>query len=101
MIRKDVRPITFVELLYLSVFSDANSIPVFVTRYPVINYGGVYPSYVYLKSTVLGEVRKELGDDWQETGLIANQFPIKDTQFMNSMSPARKHLGRLGADFDS
>lgn len=98
--KEDVRPVTFAELLYLSVFQDAHTMPIFVTRYPLINYGGIYPSYVYLRSTVKGEIRKELGDDWQPTGLVANQFPIRHAQFMNSMAPARKHLGRLSADFD-
>lgn len=96
--KDDVRPITFAELLYTSVFADASTMPCFVTRYPVINYGGIYPSYVYLKSTIKGEVREELDDQWQKSGIVATEFPIYQTQFMNSLSPNRKHLGRLGAD---
>lgn len=96
--RKDVRPLTFAELLYTAVFEDASTMPCFVTRYPVINYGGIYPSYVYLKSTTKGEVREELDDQWQRSGITAREFPIYQTQFMNSMAPNRKHLGRLSAD---
>lgn len=96
----DVQPVTFAELLYTAVFSDAETMPCFVTRYPLINFGGIYPSYVYLKSTVKGEEREQLDDQWQPSGIIAREFPIRQAQFMNSMSPNRKHLGRLGADFD-
>lgn len=98
--RKDVYPITFTELLYLSVFEDSNTFPCFVTRYPVISYGGVYPSYVYLKTTVKGEVRYELDDQWEVTKKVAIEFPIRDMEFMNSMSPSPAHLAMLGADFD-
>lgn len=98
--KKDVRPITFAELLYTAVFHDANTMPCFVTRYPVIGYGGIYPGYCYLKSTVKGEVRELLDASWNRTGVIANQFPVKGEQFINSMSPHAAHLQRLGADFD-
>lgn len=98
--RENVYPITFTELLYTSVYSDSNTFPCFVTRYPVISYGGVYPSYVYLKTTVKGEVKTELDDNWEPTKNVALQFPIKDAKFMNSMSPSLAHLAMLGADFD-
>lgn len=95
-----VHPMTFAELLYLSVYKDANSMPCFVTRYPILAYGGIYPSYVYLKSTVRAEQRAELGDNWSPTGDIAYQFPIIGEQFTNSMSPHPAHNARLGADYD-
>ncbi len=98
--RKDVYPVTFAELLYLSVYQDSHTFPCFVTRYPVIEYGSTYPSYVYLKTTVKGEVRTELGEDWEPTKNQALNFPIKDAQFMNSMCPSPAHLASMGADFD-
>ncbi len=95
-----VRPITYAELLYLSVYKTAHETPIFMTRYPVINYGGIYPSYCFLKTTINFQTLKELGDDWKETGQTALQFPITGEQFMNSLCPAFIHLGRSGADFD-
>lgn len=96
----DVSPLTFVELLYLSVFKDSSSIPCLVTRYPITGYGSIYPSYVYLKSTTKSEVRIELDDNWQPTNVVANEFPIFGQQFFNSVSPALKNIGRLGLDYD-
>lgn len=97
---KYLRPISFVELLYLSVYKDANQTPCFVTRYPVTGYGSIYPSYVYLKSTVKSLVRKELDASWEPTGSVAYEFPSPGVPFYNSMSPHGSKLARLTADFD-
>ena len=95
---KYLSPITFAELLYLSVYKDASEMPCFVTRYPVTGYGSIYPCYVYLKSTVKSLVRKELDASWEPTGAIAYEFPSVGVQFYNSMSPGISHLARLTAD---
>ncbi len=96
-----VFPITFAELLYLSVYKKVKDMAGFFTRYPIANYGSIYPTKIFLKSTEPGEIREELGPNWADkTGDIAYQFPVKDGQFINSMSPAMEHLKRLGADFD-
>lgn len=95
-----VKPITFTELLYLSVFKDSAEIPCLITRYPITGYGSIYPSYIYLRTTIKSEVRYELGPDGERTGIKAVEFPIEGDQFYNSMSPSSSHLGRLTADFD-
>jgi hypothetical protein len=97
---KFLRPITYAELLYLSVYKTSINMPGFVTRYPITGYGSIYPCYIYLKSTVKSNVRKELNDQWEATGEVAQEFPINGAQFFNSMSPNVSHLARLGADFD-
>lgn len=96
--KKDVRPITFTELLYTAVFAIANTYPCFVTRYPITSFGSIYPSYVYLKSTVRGETREALDENGERSGHWAYQFPMEDESFMNSVSPNGAHLARLGAD---
>lgn len=98
--RKYVRPITFCELLYLSVYKDAPTIPALVTRYPITGYGSVYPSYIYLKTTTHALSLDVLDPD---TGIIASrclEFPITGEQYFNAMSPSPSHLLRLGADHD-
>ncbi len=98
--RKDVYPITYAELLYLSVYRNSSETPCFVTRYPITGYGSVYPSYAYLKTTVKSETREELDDNWERTGSVAYEFPIFREQFHNSISPSVSHIARLGADYD-
>lgn len=100
--RKDVTPITFCELLYLSVFPYINGLPLFLTRYPVTGVGSIYPSKAYVKTTIIGETRKELNERWQVTAesKVAYQFPITGGAFINSLVPHSAKLGKLGADFD-
>lgn len=98
---EDCRPITRAELLYASIYHVANNYPVFVTRFPVSGIGSIYPSKVFLRSTIRAEVRQELGNDWQPMGKdrIAFEFPT-DASFVNALSPHSSRLKKLDADFD-
>lgn len=98
--KKLVTPITFAELIYISVYKDSSTIPCFVTRYPISGYGSVYPSYCYLKTTAKSEIRMELDDNWEPNEFIANEFPKLGDSFYNSVSPSPSHISRLNADFD-
>lgn len=93
-----VTPITYAELFYLSVFDGSEKNPLLVTRYPITGFGSIYPSFSCVKSTVESETRTMLDDNWVETGTVAISFPIKDVQFVNSISPHASHLSKLGAD---
>lgn len=94
----NVRPISFTELLYMSVCNSSKDMPCFVTRYPITGYGSIYPSYVYLKTTVKSEIRLELNDNWETIDNGAIEFPIYGESFFNSLSPSPSHLKRLTAD---
>lgn len=100
--KDDVHPLTFCELLYLSVYKTANEYPIFVTRYPITGIGSVYASMVFLKPTIITEVRSELNDEWtlSEDRSTAYQFPKINTSFVDSLSPSSVHLSRLDADYD-
>jgi hypothetical protein len=82
--RKDVHPINYTELLYLSGYQVWNTYYGFVTRYPITGTGSTYPTSIYLKTTTVGEERRELGHDTFVDSLV--------------LSPTR--LEGLGADFD-
>lgn len=100
--RSDVAPLTFCELLYLSCYQQLNKYPIFVTRYPVTGVGSIYPSKMYIKTTIHGEIRRELGEDWTPTDKshTAYQFPQAGGSFVNSLVPHPARLDGLGADFD-
>ena len=93
-----VTPLTFCELLYLSIYKQSHTYPAYFTRYPITGNGSIYPTYPYLKTTIRSEVRTELDDSWNKTTDIAIQFPITNEMFVNSMSPHKIHLSKLGAD---
>lgn len=97
---KDVHPITFAELMYISVAKESNKYPIFVTRYPIGSAFSIYPSMVYLKTTTITESRVELDDMWQPTDFTAYQYPITGLPFVESLSPHPSKLKVLNADFD-
>jgi hypothetical protein len=45
MSKEHIRPITYAELFYLSIFELRHKIPLYTTRYPVIQIGSNYPRY--------------------------------------------------------
>ena len=101
--RTDVRPINLMELLYLSGYKIWNEQVGLVTRYPVTNVGSCYPSTVYVKTTVVGEVRHELDDNWQadyqDVSRTAPEFPTYEPlAFQDSLVIPSTRLAALGAD---
>lgn len=98
--KKDVKPLTMAELIYITVYEGSSEIPFLVTRYPITSYGSIYPTYAYLKTTSVSEIRMKLTEDWKVGDSEANEYPIEGGSFYNSLGVASKHLARLGADFD-
>lgn len=98
--KEHVYPITFAELLYISVYEDANKIPGFFSRYPISGYGSIYPSFTHLKTTQPAEVRIELDEQWAHKPGKAYQFPIRGMDFFDTLACHQSHIGRLGADYD-
>jgi len=101
--REHVRPINLMELIYLSGYRRWNTFCGYITRYPVTGLGSCYATTLYVKTTVVGEVRQELGPDWQPLGesYIAPEFPTySPLAYMDSLSIPAPRLAGLGADFD-
>lgn len=95
---KDLHPITYGELLYIAVYKQAMKTYGFVTRYPISGLGGIFPSGIYLRSTVKSHVRTPLDDSWQPMDVTAQEYPIEGLTYFSSMSPPTSHIKRLGAD---
>lgn len=100
--QRDVYPLTFCELLYLSCYKVLNKFPLFVTRYPVTGVGSIYPSKMHVMTTIKSQQRRELSDMWDpmDDDHVAYEFPITGGSFVNSLVPHSAKLARLGADFD-
>jgi hypothetical protein len=97
--KKYLKPITYAELFYIAIKKDIDETIIFNTRYPIESFGSVYPSNIYLKTTVDSEIVQLLDDTWQPVYTL-NEFPKPNIPFVNSMSPHTSHLKGLGADFD-
>ena len=95
----DVRPITYGELFYLSIFDIIHTYPVYVTRYPIVNYGGIVPSIPYLKSTLrFKKALVKLPNSTEYRKAI--EYPIIGEKWFSSLSVPEIFLEALGADFD-
>lgn len=100
--REDVRPINLMELIYLSGYDVWNNYVGFVTRYPITGTGSCYPTTLYIKTTVVGEMRQELDENWQQgDDGWALEFPTySPLAYLDSMVVPSTRLAGLGADFD-
>lgn len=98
--KKHVAPITMTELLYLSVARLSGKLPGFVTRYPIQGYGGIYPAFMKLFTTVKYKQVRELDEQWNPTDEVLHSFPDKDSTFVNGLIVHQSHMALLGADFD-
>lgn len=98
--KKSVTPITMAELLYMAVYEEANESYGWSTRYPVTQFGSTFPGTIYLKTTSNSEVRYELDDGWEKIPIMAKSFPVKGSEFFNSLSVPASRIPRAGADYD-
>lgn len=98
--KNKIRPITITEFLYMSVYELDGKIPAFITRYPVSNFGSIYPSILRLKTTTKSKILNEYDDEFNLTDKVASFFPIKDIDFYNTTSVHPSHNSRLTLDFD-
>lgn len=94
---KKLRPITYGELFYLAVYDVVDKYPGFVTRYPVISLGSIYPSWTYLKTTIQG--REVLYKDGFEEATLY-EYPNLHLKWTRSISAHINKLSGLQGDFD-
>ena len=98
--RENVSAVSLAEFIYMSIYELSGKFPGFVTRYPIIGFGGIYPAFVKLFTTVNAQALEELEADWQPSGKIASSFPLKDSDYFNTTTVHPSHLGALGGDHD-
>ena len=97
--KKYLRPITYAEMIYLSIYEEVNKYPAFLTRYPVANVGSIYPSVPYLKTTAKGRRVNILDVEWNVKDTVVEYPDINGKEsYYNSLSPNSKHLASLDAD---
>lgn len=97
-----VQPLNLCHLIYLSGYKKWNTLRGLLTRYPVTGIDSIYPSTVYVKTTIKGEIRYELNDNWEidDTETPALEFPTEPYNYLDTLIPHHTRLAGLGADFD-
>ena len=75
--------------------------PAFVSRYPTAGQGGVYPSRVYLRTTVVSKTVKLVEDLYMpENYSKVYEYPEIGEAYYNTMSAHSTHIARMEMDFD-
>lgn len=92
-----IRPITYIEMFYISIYDVKDKYPGFVTRYPVANLGGIYPCYVYVKTTFKSRV---VNMTINGNKMVMEEYPILGEECMESVSASAQHIKALGGDYD-
>jgi len=100
--RSLVRPITWGELFYITAYPLSKKLHGFMTRYPISEDGSVYPTTIYLKSTLSYQSLKRIpiyGDEIIDFPIYP-LMPITGDKWFDSLSPHTSRLDGAGADFD-
>ena len=97
---KYVRPITYGELVYLSVVEKEGKQPGFITRYPITEQGSIIPVKVYILTT--GEFRDVT---FIRHGIIDKEmkllnYPSQKSAWVNGTRVPYSRINGLGLDYD-
>ncbi|BAW98402.1 phage protein [Vibrio phage pTD1] len=98
---KHLRPLTYMELFYISCGNLIETRMSQITRYPITGVGSIYPSKINLRTTIETRPRVLLDDYWEETNRL-NNYPILTGKpsYFDAMSVDGSRLQLLGGDFD-
>lgn len=95
--KKNLRPITYGELIYIAVADTVKNVRCTVTRYPITLIGSIYPSRPYLKSTDLGRKVNLITENGEYTYY---EYPIIGRQYISSVTVHSSHEPALNSDHD-
>ena len=98
--KKKIRPLTWVELLYMATSNAASDKHVFITRYPVIQDESCYPTKIHLCSTVPSRIvnlKNTIADQVVHT---YPEYPILGNPYLDSIQLGTARLKGLDGDYD-
>lgn len=98
--KSKLRPMTYAELFYISVYEVRDKYPACITRYPITGMGSIVPCHVYLKSTIKGRTIKFTYPGTTMQNMTMYEYPVLDQPYYSSSSIHESRLGNLGADYD-
>lgn len=96
---KRVRPLTYLEMLYMATYRATRDKHVLVTRYPAIEMGSIYPSRTKIGSTVPSRV-VTFSNQFDSKEVVFPHYPILGNKFQDSCIVHSSKCGALGADYD-
>lgn len=98
--KQKVRPLTWLELLYLTCRDFKDRVRNIQTRFPVTGNGSTYPTKPKLKSTTPSLALEELTPEGNPTGVIDYEYPDINESIFATLAIHASRLQGLGADHD-
>ena len=105
--KSKVLPINIFALIYLAGYRRFYELVSTITLYPIAGAGSIFPTTVYVSTTIKASAKWELGPDWKRLGddYIAREFPdfSLDAEFFDSMAmhPSREPGATADHDGDT
>lgn len=96
--RDNVKPLTWIEFLYITGYMIAEKRFNFMTRYPVLEDGSIYPSRIHIITT--NPSKKAIVIFNEAIRLKLPHYPIIGKPYFESVIPHSSRLKGMGADFD-
>ena len=98
---KKVRPITYVEMIYIATYQATLGKHGTITRYPAIEIGSIYPTKVKVATTVPSRTITFKSQYIPEQEVIMPMYPIIDkSSYLDSCILHPSRTPGLGADYD-
>lgn len=97
--KRKLRPLTMIEMMYMTAYPALRDKYMLNTRYPVTHIESIYPSKVHLATTKPSRSIKFYSLD-SEKEIPLPEYPILGNQHVDAIAIHHSWLKNLGADFD-
>lgn len=98
--RQKIRPLTYLEMMYLAVYRATRDKHCTITRYPAIEMGSIYPSRAKIGSTIPSRM-VEFSSQYQDERVVELPcYPILSKPYLDSVVVHPSQVRGLGADYD-
>lgn len=99
-LKTKVRPLTWLEAMYMATHHATMGKFVFMTRYPVLGDGSCYPSRIHIAATRPALELTLVSDANNQEMVYYPEYPDINGEFQDGMAIAPSHLGPTGGDHD-
>ena len=95
-----VRPLTYVEMLYLATYRASHKKNFMLTRYPAVETGSIFPNFTVVSTTTPDRVVKFSSQYEENYEIMLPHYPIIGKPYIDSLVLHGARTPGLTADFD-
>ena len=95
-----LRPLTYLEMMYMAVYKATMDRYATITRYPAIEIGSIYPSKVKIGSTIPSRIVMFRNQYSPNMAITYPHYPVLGNAYLDSVVFHPSQAAGLGADYD-